>query len=290
MPRNASGIYTQPSNTQAVQGNIISPDAYNSLITDIGTELTNSLDRQGRSAMGANLPMGGFKVVNAAEPTSAQDVATKNYIDTTVAPINATIAGLQSTLVFLRPENNLSDVSNVATARTNLGLGTMATQNNVVAANLPSGSTILLNTFAANNSATVSDTTSFTAAYTDYEIVVSNLVPGTGGVDLGFQVHSGGSFANTLYEYSQIAVSVVGSAVSGNASGPNISLSQPGGVTVSALPGWNARIHITEPTQTFGPKVISWELTMPSTSGGMHTVRGGGWWYGGAGAVTGFQL
>ncbi|MEQ9798965.1 MAG: hypothetical protein RLO53_01330, partial [Salinisphaeraceae bacterium] len=56
-----------------------------------------------------------------ADPTNAQDAATKNYVDTEIASIPAG-GDLVST-------NNLSDVADAATSRTNLGLGTLATQD-----------------------------------------------------------------------------------------------------------------------------------------------------------------
>ncbi|WP_407166594.1 hypothetical protein [Bradyrhizobium sp. ORS 111] len=90
MARQANGSYQQPANTAAVSGQTISSTAYNTLITDIGTELTNSLDRGGRSAMTANLPMGGNRATGAADPVNAQDFATKNYTDTAVASFFST--------------------------------------------------------------------------------------------------------------------------------------------------------------------------------------------------------
>ncbi|MCS3451920.1 microcystin-dependent protein [Bradyrhizobium elkanii] len=82
MPRQSNGTYQQPANTAAVSSNPISSTAYNSLITDLGNEITNSLDRAGRSAMTAPLPMGGQKITGMADPTVATDGATKNYVDT----------------------------------------------------------------------------------------------------------------------------------------------------------------------------------------------------------------
>lgn len=85
MPRQANGNYLPPANTAAVSGTTISSSAYNTLETDIGTEITNSVDRLGRSAMQAALPMGGNKVTGAADPTASTDLATKNYVDTSTA-------------------------------------------------------------------------------------------------------------------------------------------------------------------------------------------------------------
>jgi hypothetical protein len=85
LARQANGQYLQPANTAAISGQTISSTAFNTLVTDIGIELTNSLDRGGRSAMTAALPMGGQKITGMAEPTLATDGATKNYVDTTTA-------------------------------------------------------------------------------------------------------------------------------------------------------------------------------------------------------------
>lgn len=81
MPRASNGQYLPPANTAAVSGNTISSTAYNSLTGDIGNEITNSLDRGGRSAMTAALPMGGFPINNLATPSNSTDAATKAYVD-----------------------------------------------------------------------------------------------------------------------------------------------------------------------------------------------------------------
>jgi hypothetical protein len=56
---------------------------------------------------------------------------------------------------------------------------------------------VLLNTMTAANSATLSDTTSLTCAFTSYEIVFENLIPATASATAELQVHSGGSFQAT---------------------------------------------------------------------------------------------
>lgn len=125
MPRQANGQYAQPANTAAVSGQTISSTAYNSLITDIGTEITNSLDRQGRSAMAANLPMGGNKVTGAADPTSAQDLATKNYVDTTTAAffstgdVKLTLKTAADTGWILFDDGNFGSASSGSSSRAN---------------------------------------------------------------------------------------------------------------------------------------------------------------------------
>jgi len=70
MPRSSSGAYTQPGGTAAVSLATISTAAFNSLIADIAQEITNSLDRQGRSAMLGVLPMGGYKISGLGAPST----------------------------------------------------------------------------------------------------------------------------------------------------------------------------------------------------------------------------
>lgn len=65
MPRNAVGVYQLPASSvnPPVSGATIVSADYQAEQVDIASELTNSVDRLGRSAMLANLPMGGFGVV-----------------------------------------------------------------------------------------------------------------------------------------------------------------------------------------------------------------------------------
>lgn len=90
MPRQSNGTYQQPANTSGIPSTPISSTAYNTLITDIGSEITNSLDRGGRSAMTAPLPMGGQKITGMANPTASTDGATKSYVDMTTAAFFST--------------------------------------------------------------------------------------------------------------------------------------------------------------------------------------------------------
>jgi microcystin-dependent protein len=85
MPRQANGNFIQPANTAAISGTSITATAFNTLVSDIGMEITNSLDRGGRSAMTAALPMGGNKITGMADPTVATDATTKAYVDAIVA-------------------------------------------------------------------------------------------------------------------------------------------------------------------------------------------------------------
>lgn len=100
MPRNGSGTYVQPGSTTAgPSGAVISSSAQNTLITDIGQEITNSLPTTGVKAMAADLPMGGFKITNLGTPTLTTDATTKAYVDAAVGGaivINTWIGGTTS--------------------------------------------------------------------------------------------------------------------------------------------------------------------------------------------------
>ncbi|WP_339339115.1 hypothetical protein, partial [Croceitalea sp. MTPC9] len=51
----------------------------------------------GFGAATANIAMGGFQLNNVAEPTAAQDAATRNYVDNSIATSNA----LANTNIFV---------------------------------------------------------------------------------------------------------------------------------------------------------------------------------------------
>lgn len=89
MPRASNGTYTAPANTAAVSGAKISSSAYNSLTSDLGNEITNSVDRGGRSPMTANLPMGGYRVTNVADAVADTDAVTLRQANAAYLPDTA---------------------------------------------------------------------------------------------------------------------------------------------------------------------------------------------------------
>lgn len=81
MPRNASGVYTPPAGQPVVTGTTISSSVFNSLVTDLSSAMTQSVNVSGSAPMLASLNMGNQSIINLLNPTSPQMAATKAYVD-----------------------------------------------------------------------------------------------------------------------------------------------------------------------------------------------------------------
>lgn len=71
MSRDSSGTYSLPAGNPVVSGTTVSTSWANNTLSDIADELTNSLDKGGRTTPTANLPMGGFKFTGLAAGSAA---------------------------------------------------------------------------------------------------------------------------------------------------------------------------------------------------------------------------
>jgi len=78
MSRNGSGVYSLPAGNPVVTLTQISSAWANATLTDIATELTNSIDKGGRTAPTANLPMAGYKHTGAGNAAAAGQYVTYN--------------------------------------------------------------------------------------------------------------------------------------------------------------------------------------------------------------------
>lgn len=71
MSRNGAGVYSLPAGNPVVTLTAISTSWANGTLTDIANEITNSIDKGGRTAPTANLPMAGFKHTGAGDGSAA---------------------------------------------------------------------------------------------------------------------------------------------------------------------------------------------------------------------------
>ncbi len=73
MPKNSSGVYSQPAGTAAVSGATIGSSAFNTLISDISTVLTGDVPRAGGVPMLGDLPMGGNNITGLDSAAARTD-------------------------------------------------------------------------------------------------------------------------------------------------------------------------------------------------------------------------
>lgn len=149
------------------------------------------------------------------------------------------------------------------------------------------GAMVLLNTLTASNSATLSDTTSFTNTYSEYEIRIQDLVPATSAAQLTLQVHTGGAFQTTGYISAVLGFNNAATATAGLSTA--IQLNQ-GAVQNTATRGTSGIIHVANPASTTTMKKFYGQMGEIDTSGTGHGDLFSGIWGNNAGAIDGFQL
>jgi hypothetical protein len=148
-----------------------------------------------------------------------------------------------------------------------------------------SGCRVLLNTLTASNSATVSDTTSITSAFNEYEIVFESVIPVTANADCEIQVHSGGGFQSTGYFSTMVVFG--NTTIAGENQTTRMQCSQTGNL-LNAAPGISGRFTIYAPSGVSVPK--HWTGAISYRNGSIE-VGGSvaGYWNNNA-AIDGFQV
>jgi phage-related tail fiber protein len=81
MPRDGAGVYTLPPGYEAVTGEIIQASQHNPPLEDIAGALTASIARTGVTAVTANIPFNGFKLLNIGDATSDTDALNRQSGD-----------------------------------------------------------------------------------------------------------------------------------------------------------------------------------------------------------------
>jgi microcystin-dependent protein len=92
MPRDSSGAYSLPSGTLVNTGDTVLVSQHNPAMQDLAQSMSNSLDRDGKGGMRADLNMGGNRVQNAADGVDDTDLATVGQIGaSSTVPLGAVI-------------------------------------------------------------------------------------------------------------------------------------------------------------------------------------------------------
>jgi hypothetical protein len=139
----------------------------------------------------------------------------------------------------------------------------------------------LLNTLTASNSATLSDTTSFTSQFSEYEIIFEDIIPATTATTCEIQVHSGGSFQTSSY----IATGLFGGSTTNSTQFTTV-IPCSGSAAMGNSTPLNSTMRVVNPSAT------SFHMWAGFYTGNTTTVAwtgtAGGFWNSSA-AIDGFQ-
>jgi hypothetical protein len=106
MPRNSSGTYSRvspPGSGGYTAGTTIDPSIVNGEVNDLGTELTNSIDKGGRTTPTANLPMGGFRHTGVSNGSARNDYASVAQLQDGGALVGTATGSLGACTATLTP-------------------------------------------------------------------------------------------------------------------------------------------------------------------------------------------
>ena len=96
MPRNGSGTYSLPAGNPVVTGTTISSTVHNNTMTDIGSEITNSLDKDGQTVVTGTIDFNAQKLVLDGDGDTSIHASTDDVIDIEIEGVDAIKLGWQS--------------------------------------------------------------------------------------------------------------------------------------------------------------------------------------------------
>jgi hypothetical protein len=200
-----------------------------------------------------------------------------------VVPVTAPNGGTG----VVSPATHTIPINQGASAQANTGTGTIgqALVSGGASADpsYKSGVPVLLNTLTASTSATLSDTTSFTSTYNEYEIVFENIVP-SAAATFELQVHSGGSFQTTGY----IASAFFSNGASTANSAPTTFIQLNGSIGSTTI-GLSGTIRVYQTSNTAQPKQWTGQTSQFNGTSSTYITMIGGFWNSTA-AIDGFQV
>jgi hypothetical protein len=149
-----------------------------------------------------------------------------------------------------------------------------------------SGGWVLLNTLTASSSSVLSDTSSLTSTYNEYEIEIDNIICSAASQSLQIQATIGGTLQTSGYQ-SQIMIGN-GSTVSSQSLGTGIPIANTTGCP-TAQPGVSARLKLFQPSVSAQAKmftgIFASGVGTSATSGG--TING---YWPNSGVLSAIQL
>ena len=85
MPRNGSGLYSLPAGQPVVTGTIISSTTHNNTMSDIASEMTNSVDKDGQTVLTGIIDHNGNNIVLDTDGDTLLDLGTDDQVGITIA-------------------------------------------------------------------------------------------------------------------------------------------------------------------------------------------------------------
>jgi hypothetical protein len=134
MAFNGSGVFVRLYNwvNDKANGIKIRADRMDAEMNGFAAGLSTCITKDGQTTPTANLPMGGKRHTGCADAVAASDYATLGQVTTAIATTQSDAAitgGSIAGITDLAVADGGTGASTAASARTNLGLGTMATQS-----------------------------------------------------------------------------------------------------------------------------------------------------------------
>ena len=199
MPRNGSGTYSLPAGNPVVTGTIISSTTHNNTMSDIASEMTNSVDKDGQTVLTGIIDHNGNNIILDTDGDTLLDLGTDDQVGITIAGA-ADFLFLANIFRALSGSVLETNTINETTAASGVTIdGVLLKDNTVLAGTLLLGAGSVTDssgaiTFGNENLSTTG--TAATGALTvtgDLTATSGNLVIGTSGKGIDFDAAAGGT-------------------------------------------------------------------------------------------------